>query len=362
MTRRFFGICGALTGLTLVSGSCIDDPLADLDGAPAAVVTDHALLVQAIGERDTVIAKVVDGRFTALQVPITYTACDADVSVTATPGYDPVPPVSVSFIVQAITSGASCVVVSGGGVTDTVDVGVLPTSFSGTVSSTTPQGGDTLTINSTAELKFDTALVTATFAGAALGSVVSKTPDVIRVLVPFSNPGPVSIAGINVTYVPGLRVTLLTSASVTQTGNRWAGSSSWQTAPDISALLPAAASTSRMIVTRSPVNNVAVCPEGFGSTGPCNFFRFNVPASATYNFTIDWEGTAGAPDVDIYHCSDSTVANFGTACFVTGGSGATGAKPQSTGNDVYTATTYWFVIEIFDGAGPRNAYLSIARP
>ena len=37
MTRRFFGFLGALTGLALVSGSCVDDPLADLDGSPAAI-------------------------------------------------------------------------------------------------------------------------------------------------------------------------------------------------------------------------------------------------------------------------------------------------------------------------------------
>ena len=152
---------------------------------------------------------------------------------------------------------------------------------------------------------------------------------------------------------------------MTQTGNRWAASSSWQTAPDITGLLPAAASTSRMIVTRTAINNVAVCPEGFGSTGPCNFFRFTVPAAATYNFTIDWEGTAGDPDVDIYHCADTVVATFGTAsdpCFITGASGATGAKPQSTGADAYAPGTYWFVLEIFAGGGPRNAFVSIARP
>ena len=116
MTRRFFGICAALTGLTLVSGSCIDDPLADLDGAPAAVVMDFSLVVQAIGDQDTVIAKIVDGRYTALEVPITYTACDADITVSTNASYDPVPPTSVSFVVRAVASGGSCVVVSGGGV------------------------------------------------------------------------------------------------------------------------------------------------------------------------------------------------------------------------------------------------------
>jgi hypothetical protein len=364
MTRRFFGICGALTGLALLGVGCIDDPLADLDGGPAALVTSHSALQLSQGEAFPVTVTVVDGRSTPLQVAVTAASCDAAVTAAPDPAYDPVPPTSARFIVTGVGAAGSCVTFSGGGLSEQVDVVVLPTSFNGTVSATTPQGGDTVTINSTAQLKFDTALVTVTFAGGAAATIVSKTADQLRVLAPFSSPGPITIGGINVTYVTGLRATLPTTASVTQTGDNWAASGSWQTAPDISALLPAAASTSRMIVTRTTASNAAVCGEGpaGGSTGPCMMFRFDVAATTTYTFTIDWEGAALAPDVDIYHCNDSTVANLGTACFITGASGATAAKPQTTNADAYAPGTYWFVVEIYDGTGPRNAYVSIARP
>ncbi len=363
MTRRFFGFLGALTGIALVGGSCVEDPLADLDGNVAAILTSYSsvqLTQGATGIALTVSA--VDGRSTPLAVPITAAGCDAAVTVTVDTSYHPVPATSARFIVAGASPAASCVNVSAGGLSKSVTAVVLPTSFNGTVSSATPQGGDTVTINSTATLKFDTALVTVTFAGGAAATILSKTADQLRVLVPFSDPGPITIGGVNVTYVTGLRVALPTSAAVTQTGNRWAAASSWQTAPDISALIPAAAGTNRMIVTRG-TPNVAVCPElDFGSAGPCMMFRFDLAAAATLNFNTDWEGTAADPDVDIYLCADTVVANLANDCFVDGGSGATGAKPQTTGNDAYPAGTYWLVLEVYAGTGPRNAYVNLVRP
>jgi len=365
MMRRFFGFLGATAGIVLVAGSCVKDPLSDLDGTPAAIITSHSTVQLTQGGAGiAVTASVVDGRSVPLDVPITFTPCDAAVTVTPDATYQPVPATSARDIVRGVAPAASCVNVNGGGLTKQVVAIVLPTSFNGTLAPTAPKGGDTLTITSTASLKFDPALVAVTFSGAATAQILSKTADVIKVAVPFSSAGPVTIAGVNVTYVPGLRVTLPSSTSITQTGDRWAASGSWQTAPDITALLPAAAGqTSLLTVTRTSANNAAKCGEGpgGGSTGPCMFFKFTIASSVTLNFTTDWEGAALAPDVDIYHCNDTTVANLGTACFVTGGSGATAAKPQSTGNDVYAPGTYWFVIEIFDGAGPRNAYVSIAR-
>lgn len=363
MTRRFFGFLGALAGLALVSGSCVEDPLSGADGTPAALVVSHTALQLTQGATVTVSATVLDGRSTPLAVPITFGTCDAALTVTPD-SPQPVPATTAREVVRAVSPAASCVNVAGGGLTKQIPVVVLPTSFGGAISNLTPVGGDTISIASTATLKFDTATVAVSFTGppAANATIVSKTPDLIRVLVPFSSPGPLTIAGVNVTYVTGLRVSLPTSASVTQTGNRWAAASSWQTAPDISGLLPAAAGTSRMIVTRG-TPNVAVCPElSFASAGPCMMFKFTLGATTTLNFTTDWEGTAAAPDVDVYVCADSVVANLANDCFVDGGSGATGAKPQTTGNDAYTAGTYWFVVEVYDGSGPRNAYVTIARP
>ena len=105
--------------------------------------------------------------------------------------YHPVPATSAQAIVTAVTANPSCVVVAGGGVKDTIQVAVLPQAFAGALSSATPKGGDTLTITSTTLLKFDTSKVAVSFAGAGTGSagvIVSKTPDVVKVLVPGAQP------------------------------------------------------------------------------------------------------------------------------------------------------------------------------
>ena len=361
MTRRFFGMCGVLTSLALVSGSCVEDPLADLDGTPEALIVSHTAMQINQGADIIFSATVVDGRSTPLQIPVSITPCSANIAVTpATP--EPVPPTHTRSVVRGVQPAATCFDVAGGGFSQNVPVVVLPTVFGGALSSTTPRGGDTITIASTTQLKFDTTLVGVTFGGtgAVTGIMLSRSRDLLRVIVPFSPPGAITIAGVDVTYVPGLRVTLPTP-TVTQTGNEWAAASSWQTAPDITSLIPAAPGSSRMIVTGG-AGNVAVCPEEpFASAGPCMMFKYTLAAPTTLNFLADWEGAAGDPDVDIYVCADTVVANLVNTCFVDGGSGATGVKPQTTGNDAYPAGTYWFVVEVYFGS-LRNSYITITRP
>jgi hypothetical protein len=363
MTRRFSGYLGALAAAALVSGSCIEDPLSNLDGTPAALRVSHTALQINQGSSVTITATVVDGRSSPLAVPIAVTACDANVSVTAA-SPEPVPATQTREVVLGVLPAASCINVSGAGFTQQVPVIILPTSFGGAITATgNVQGGDTISIASTVTLKFDTALVSVTFglSPSAVGTIISKTPDLLRVLVPFGASGTVTIAGINVTYVTGLRATLTATGQVVQVGNQWAAASSWQTAPDISSMLPAGPGNARMIVG-SGAGNVAVCPEeSFGSLGPCMMFKFTVAATTTLNFNVDWEGTATAPDVDVYVCADTVVANLANDCFVDGGSGATAAKPQTTGNDAYAAGTYWLVVEVFDGT-LRNSFVTITRP
>lgn len=369
MNRRLFGACGVVAVVALSVGGCKSDPLSDLDGTPAAVVTDFSYLQMPIGSTAAVTASVLDARTTPLEIPVTFTACTNDITVAPDPSYNPVPRTSSRAIVTAVSANPSCVRAAGGGVEDTIVVAVLPQAFGGTVSSATPQAGDTLTITSTQFLKFDPATVAVTFAGGRAGTVVAKTADQLKVLVPVSSAGPLTIAGINVTYVTGLVVTLPTTATVTQTGNRWSAASSWQTAPDWTPLIPAAAVSTNRAIVALPSGNAAVCPEvvmGFGSSGPCAMFRITLAAPTALRFGIDWIGTGANPDVDLLVCSDSTLANFdgntGAPCNFEGFGGATAAKPQITNNRTYAAGTWWFVVENFAGTPSPNHYVDIIRP
>ena len=365
-------LAGLVTGAGL---GCKSDPTTAGVGTPNAVLLNLKNLTLTPGDSAQITAEVVDERLTPLDQAITFSTCDASVAeVHPDPTFVPRPPTSARAVVVGNGLNATCVLASSTGAKpDTTVVVVLPTTFVGTVSSATPAGGDTLTINSTATLKFSPAATTVTFGGGEAGTIVSATADVLKVIVPFSDGKPLSISSVNVTYVPGLSVTLDTPNKVTQTGDFWLAAGNWQTAPDISGILPASGSTSQMIVHMSSANS-AVCPEVVtdGSVGPCVMFKFTLADTATFNFSTDWEGAATDPDVDIYVCSDTTVANFAAKCFESGTAGATGAKPQAIGNFKYPAGNHWFVIENFCAGDPtektcpgspaRNHFVTILRP
>lgn len=354
-------VCAAFAFATL---ACAGDPTSDLRTGPSILsITPTVAFI----EPDSLLPVVVVVRDQQLNpVPATITASSGNsavVTVQADTARHFLDGATQAFTAKALTPGQTTLTVTGAGLTGTVIVNVVPVAFNGVLSSTTPRGGDTLKIFSTAVLKFNAANVTVTFGGNKVGTLVFANTDSIKVLTPFSDPGPLTVTGVVTTFIPGLEVTLPT-VSVTQTGDRWAGDASWQTAPDITGLLPAAGTNRKLISTTGPAN-VAVCPEGvlgFGSSGPCMMFKFTLADTATYNFATDWEGTAAAPDIDIFACSDSTLANFGAACFEDGGGGATGAKPQATGNHRYTAGTHYFVIENYDGAASKNLFTTISRP
>jgi len=354
--------CAAFAFATL---ACAGDPTSELRTGPTGLSVTPTV---AFLDPAATVAVVVVARDDQLNpVPVTITATSANSAVaTVEPDTARQFPdgATQAFIATGVTPGQTTLTVTGGGLTGTVTVNVVPVAFNGVLSSTTPAGGDTLKISATAVLKFNPDSVTVTFGGGVAGVIVFANAESIKVLTPFSDAGVLTITGVTTTFIPGLHVTLPTSASVTQTGNRWAGDGSWQTAPDIAAQLPAAGTSERMVSTTGPAN-VAVCPEAvlsFGSSGPCMMYKFTLADTATYRFTTDWEGTAAAPDIDIYTCSDSTLANFGAACFEDGGGGATGAKPQTAANFKYPAGTHYFVIEIYDGPASRNVFTTISRP
>ena len=369
MNRRRYGTLGLLAVLAPVALSlagCKSDPLSDLDGNPAGVVTDFSYLQLAIGATHTVTGQIVDGRGTALAVPITFTACTADVAVATDTAYHPVPQTSARVIVTAVSAAPSCVVVSGSGVVDTVRVAVLPQTFGGVLSSTTPKGGDTLTINSTATLKFNAATTTVTFGGGVTSPVVlSQTADVIKLLVPFSSPGPLSISNINVTYVAGLSATLNTAQTVTQTGDLWApGDTGYASAPSLA--LPTVLGQSRLYLTQLPhISNDANCGEGTGGggLGNCTIFKYTANGTDSLQFLVNWTPATNPStdnsDIDIYSCGSAGVS----ACFEGGAAGVTGASVNTPEKFTFkpTAGVHYLVIEQYSGGEDINVSLTITK-
>jgi len=360
--------------------ACKGDPTADLRGGPNSINLVPSQVFVDEGKATSLLVAVEDEQLNPLTADVTVTSSDQSVVKVAVDTTRPsADGARHAYVITAVAPGHTKLMVSGGGLSDSVPTSVLPLAFNGAISSLTPKIGDTLTIQSTAVLTFNPATVAVTFGGDQPAFMLTKTANTLTMIVPSSDPAPLTINGIVVTYVTGLEVTLPTASVVHQTGDRWAGLNSWQTAADLSGVLPASGANVQTLVGIPAVNNASVCPEvvlGFGSAGPCMIFKFTLAATTTLNFTTDWASGDGGknPDMDTYACSDSTVANFGANCFEDGGAGAASNNPEITGNHAYAAGTHYFVIEYYaacDDTDPtkcttdgktRNYHLTISRP
>ena len=361
MNRRLFGAVGVVAVFTLTVGSCKSDPFSSVHGTPAAVVTNFTYLQLPIGGQASVQASIVDATATPLDVPITFRACTGDVTVAVDTSYHPIPRTSARTIVTALTPNGSCVEVSGGGLKDSVKVAVLPQTFGGAFSASTVKGGDTLTISSTTLLKFDTSKVAVKFTGGGDGAIFSKTPDVVKVLVPFGASGPVALAGISVTYAPGVVITLPATSTVTQVGDLWGpADTGYATAPAIA--LPAATGQKTVFLSHlATVTNNPDCAEGTvgGATGKCTIFKYTANGTDSLQFTTNWTPATTAADVsdiDTYSCGAAGVS----ACFEDGGGGATAKTPESF-TFKPTAGVHYFVLEQFSAGEDPNIVVTVTK-
>ncbi len=129
MNRRLFGAFGVLTIVVFPLGSCKSDPLSDLDGNPAAIVTNFDLVRVAVGDTVTVTSSVLDARSTPLAVPIAFRTCSTVATTVIDPEYHPVPATSVRALVIGASLGTTCVIASADGLEDTVDVLTFPATL-----------------------------------------------------------------------------------------------------------------------------------------------------------------------------------------------------------------------------------------
>lgn len=336
MNRRLFGAFGVLAVIAFSVGGCKSDPLSDLDGNPAAVVTNFSYLQLPIGGTARVNASVLDARSVALAVPITFTPCTSDVTVTADTGYHPIPPTSAQVIVTAVSANASCVVVAGGGIVDTVAVSILPVAFTGGSSTTTPTVGQPFSLFGNNLLGFDPASANIDFGGGIHGDIIRRVGDTLTVRVPqpdAAQPATVTVEGVSVKYVPGLVASL--SAGPFTVTNPFAHASGG----------PAAFTV--------PADGDSVeFYDGFTTDGTDNFYPFSIASTDTITFTLSW---AGGADLDMASCS-----GVFTGC-IGGFAAATGANPE-TFTVIYPAGNYNLLIEQFDTHGdPAHLFKVVVR-
>ena len=228
-----------------------------------------------LDEKDTtkgVVAGVLDHSLSPLPERVTASAAAPTVA-TVVPDTSTPDPTGTHWFFKVTSKqlGATTVTFSGAGLTTTAPVNVLPAAYRGAASSRTPKGGDTLTLHATTLLKFDPATAQFNFPGRTHGIVLAASAESLRVLMPYlgSNFGVDSISGVVATYVPGLSsFARPIEPNIVQTGDFWAGDSSWRTAPDITPILPAAGDSAKLLVGIASeaafdtlTNNRNICPE-----------------------------------------------------------------------------------------------------
>jgi hypothetical protein len=323
MNRRLFGALGVLTIVVVTVESCKSDPLSDVDGNPAAVVTDFSYLQMPLGSTNSITASVLDARANALAVPITFTACTGDVTVVPDPDYHPVPNTSARAIVTANTPNPSCVRVEGAGLEDTVQVAVLPQAFNGTASSATPLVGQPFSLFASSLLGFDVDSANIDFGDGVVGEIIRRVGDTLTVRVPQPDAtptAPLPVLGVAVKYVPGLTVDLLTSTNFT-----------------VTPFFARASGGAAAFIVPADGDSVEF-HDGFASDGVDYWYPFTVASTDTLVFTVSW---AGAADLDAAICNGSF-----SGC--TGGfGGATTANPE-TWTVVFAPGNYNILIEQFD--------------
>ena len=366
---------GAILAATaFVAWTCRGDPTASLRSGPKSLSINPDVMFIAEGEARGIEVRALDDQLNAVAVPISATSSNTAVATVVFDSGQVSPDAARNtFVVTAVAPGQATVNLSGGGLTDAAVVNVLPLAFGGTISKANPQAGELITIAATSALKFDPAATTVTFGGGNLGLIQRITADSIYVVTPFSDPGPLTIQNVVVTYVTGLTVSLPTATSVTQTGDRWGtGDNDYATAPSLT--LPAAVGDSvQMITNFNAISNDPMCGEGTasGSTGPCMIYKFTLAAPTSMLFKADWSTASDTADVDIYVCPDPIVDPLND-CFESGGSGASGRFPEylrmlapAPGQPrvptpfTYPAGVHYLVVELYFGAAPKNVYLTI---
>ncbi len=301
MTRLCIG--AILSGMAFAMWACKGDPTSSLRNGPSALsVTPSTLIADPTGAPIVVVVR--DGQLNPVAADVTAKSADVTIAQVAPDTSRPFPDGAThAFLVTGrLDGGATTVTFTSGSLDTSTTVLLVPKLLPGTLSSTTPQGGSVLTIGSTTLLKLD-GVSGVTFGGGVQGLVLTADVDAVDVIVPFSDPGVLNIAGVYPTYLgSGVGYAVQGVATVTQTGSVWAGDDAPGTAPVLT--LPATAG--KVVPMITPLfggNNAASCVQPTAQ-GPCMFYQFTVAASTKLTFSVDWDGNpSDSTDINLFACA-----------------------------------------------------------
>jgi hypothetical protein len=326
--------------------ACNGDPTASIrDDNPPEIISDPSVLFLTQGESKTITVQLVDAQ--GNQLPADFEATPGGSQVTVTQDTTFLKTTNGSnlntkerFVVASGDAGQTTITVTGGGATKDVPVSVIPTGVAATFSNAAPAVNEAVTITLPANYKFGpNTTVTSDLGDAFISSFAADSTSITAVLPPGST-GPLTLNGVNASFLPGLDLSLPTADVVTAVGTPVGGDTPAAAAPVPTPALDA----STTFFDAGGFTGADVT--GDGGVG-AQYYSFTVTEAGDYHFVTDW---AGAADLDALVCTNPA------GCVTFAGTGTT--QPED-GTLTLAPGSYTIVIVLFAGAAPNFFKLTI---
>jgi len=341
--------CGLLLLLAAGLGACGGDPTESFKEAGQKIVTDPAVVFVNQGANVFVVAQLQDNQGNQLATNFEATPLGNGFTVTRDTAFlettnGATLKTRERFQVTGVTPSSSAFEISGGGLKDTIRVGVLPIDVAASFSNTAPALNESVTITLPAGYKFGADATVASNLGPGFVESVAADGSSLTALIPPGSTGAVTLGGVTADFLPGIPLTVPSIDPVAASATGLPGTDDPATAPTIPT--PAAGQT----VTLFDVGTMTGADiTGDGGVG-AQYYKLTVVDSAAYTFTTSWTGAA---DIDEVVCFD---AGCSDGDFV----GATANNPESGSVDL-TPGTYYFSVVLFAGGAPQYFQMSVTQ-
>lgn len=327
--------------------ACNGDPTASIrDDNPPEIVADPSVLFINQGESKTVTVQLVDAQGNQLPADFEATGGSQVTVAQDTTFLQTTNGTNLNtkerFVVTSVDAGQTTITVTGGGATLDVPVSVVPTGVAATFSNAAPAVNEGVTITLPANYKFGPNTTVESDLGEGLiTSFAADSTSVVVVLIPGSN-GPLTLNGVNASFLPGLDLTLPTADAVTASATAVGGATPAAAAPIPTPALDA----TTVFFDGSDFTGADVTVDGgLGA----QYYSLTVTEAGDYQFVTDW---GGAADLDPWVCVTAA------GCATIAGSG--GDHPED-GTLSLTPGTYIVSVVLFAGSPPAFVKLSITH-
>lgn len=352
-----------LLGVSATLWACNTESSAVEGGDPVRIVANPEAMFINLGETRTALVRLVDQQGGALTAPVTIANVGAGITVTPDSGFRPIYNAAgelvfnnfnneLRLLITANALTSATFDVQAEGLTQTVDVTVLPTSFDGTVTGSPADIAVPVTITAPAGLTFGAgaAVVDAQGNSVAIVNAVSEDGTTLTVYpIPGANGTDVTLRGVIPAYNTALEIEVpstLDLALTTTVGPGLPGTDAYATAPEI--VVPSGG-------TRGVVDvGVFSIPLNGAATWRSRVYRLEVAEAGLYDMEATWEG---GEDLGIYLDTTQCVDWDILAADAHGGGGS--ASPESTDETLggaleLEAGSYCLSMVIFDSATRPN--------